>query len=91
MWVYVLISVWDNPDNSGFDVVGVYSEENLLVARATMRSEAAKVRAEYGKDFVWSSDFSEETEDLIRFGFDPMCGYTCATVYEWRIEKRVLN
>lgn len=42
MVVYILHYRWENEDNSGAEVLGVYAEDNLAEAQAEMRDLAAK-------------------------------------------------
>lgn len=91
MKVYVLQHHWDTPDNEGTEVLGVYGDDHLEMARATMRAGADWLKKEYedtyAGDWEWDEDGTWEDDNSIHLFYDSRSLYQAATVYSWEIVK----
>lgn len=89
MKVYVLQHVWNTPNNDGFEVLGVYSEDHINQARADMLESINAIKQEfidtYGEDWKWDEDVSCEDGGYVHLSYDPKQIFTEATVYSWEI------
>ena len=56
-------------------------------AQKAMRNDVDSVKADYGPDFEWDAEYSEESENYVYLASD-ICTSTYATICCWEIEER---
>lgn len=85
MVVYILHYRWENEDNGGAKVLGVYAEDNLAEAQAEMRDLAAR-RKKLEENAFWQDDYTCEEPMAIFLGHCGMGMYEVPEIYRWEIE-----
>lgn len=89
MKVYVLLHEWSSEDTDGVEILGVYSEACVDIARQDMAQSAARVQEEM-PDAHWEDDYTWSEEDSVHMGYRTP-GFLLDVVYSWEIiEKEVV-
>ena len=86
MKVYVLLHEWSSEDTEGTEILGVYAESRLDMARQDMAQSAARIKEEM-PDAKWEDDYTWSDEDSIHMGFSTP-GFLLDVVYSWDILER---
>ena len=90
MYVYVLHYRWENEENDGAEVLGVYAENSLAMAQEEMRTLASR-RRNLEMDHFWQEDYTWEDAMEILLGH---CGngmYEMPEVYQWKIDLMLVK
>ena len=85
MKVYVLLAWWDNPSDEGREVIGVYAHRDD--AQKAMMADIDSVKADYGPDWEWDAEYSEESDNYVYLA-SGICTSIYATICCWEIEER---
>ena len=84
MKVYVITKTWTTPDDDGHELVAAYSvwDEAVDMLREFAHENKRRLTKIYGD--VWVSDYSQDDETYISFGF---YGHACEpdTIYTWEL------